>query len=287
MDFVDLHTHTQASDGSDTPSELVLRAALLELTAVAITDHDTIAGLEEAEAQGRDSGVEVIRGCELSVPSPYGEVHVLGLWVPRHARELEDNLEVLRLHRQERNREIVRLLQQQGLSVTYDDVLEVAGGETVGRPHIATVLMDKGYVSSIRDAFAHFLGIKGKAFVPKKTLGMEEAVSMLSRLGATVCIAHPFLMNCPQSWLEEAIVALKPLGRSALEAYHSEHSTAVEGECISLARKYGLDLTGGSDYHGSAKPGIELGIGRGRLRVPAHLLDTLKESRKRKGLPLH
>lgn len=284
MDFVDLHTHTQASDGTDSPGELVRAAAAQGLRAVAVTDHDTLGGLAEAEEAGLGSGIEVVRGCELSTASPYGEVHVLGLWLPHDTSELDGVLENLRRHRESRNLVIVEKLRAQGLAVSYDEVLHEAGGETVGRPHIATVLVNKGYVPSVRDAFRTLLGQGGTAFAPRKILGLAEAVRLLSRLGATVCLAHPCLVRCPESWLEATVERLKKFGLTALEAYHSEHSEAEQRYCVDLAARLELDVSGGSDYHGAIKPDIALGTGRGGLRVPAFVLDKLKESRRQRGL---
>ena len=286
MEFVDLHTHSIASDGTDAPDVLVRKAAEAGLVAVAVTDHDTVAGLEEAQAQGRDAGVEVIRGCEVSAGSPHGEVHILGLWLPEDVGPLAAVLEDLRRQREKRNLLIVEKLTALGLVMDYDEVLAVAGGETVGRPHIGAVMVRKGYAASMRDVFELWLGSKGKAFVPRRTLELGQCVTMLSGLGATVCLAHPRLIRCPDAWLEETVRMLKPLGLTALEAYHSDHSQADTAFCVSLARTYGLELSGGSDYHGQAKPGIRLGVGRGGLRVPAQLLDALKAARKARGLPL-
>ena len=286
MDFVDLHTHTQASDGSDSPAALVRLAAAKGLRAVAITDHDTVAGLDEAEEEGRACGIEVVRGCEVSTASPYGEIHILGLWLPRQPTALENVLGDLRHHRQTRNQIIVDKLQGQGFDICYEDVLNVAGGECVGRPHIAAVLMDKGYVPSIRDAFHSLLGQGGAAYTPRKILGLTEAVQLLSGLGATVCMAHPRLIRCPDAWLEATVQGLMPYGLTALEAYHSEHTDADQRHCVDLATRLGLDLSGGSDYHGTTKPGIGLGHGRGGLRVPYFVLEKLKHTRQQRGLPL-
>ena len=286
MDFIDLHTHTLASDGTDSPAELVRRAAVLGLRAVAVTDHDTVGGLDEAVEAGRQYHIEVVRGCELSTASPYGEIHVLGLWLPPKAQALESVLEDLRKHRQSRNLVIVEKLRAHGFDVKYDDVLEVAGGDTVGRPHIATVLVNKGYVGSVREAFHSLLGQGGLAYAPREILGLAEAVRLLAGLGATVCMAHPRLIRCPQPWLESTVERLKPFGLSAIEAYHSEHSDADQRYCVDLAARFGLELCGGSDYHGSVKPGIALGMGRGGLRVPLFVLDRLKEARQKQGLPV-
>lgn len=286
MDFVDLHTHTQASDGTDDPAELVRKALTLGLRAVAVTDHDTLAGLDAAQEAGWAYGITVIRGCEVSATSPYGEVHILGLWLPHDAGPLAAVLESQRQQRERRNHSIVEKLNAHGMPLTYDDVLAAAAGETVGRPHIAAALMKRGYTSSVREGFKKWLGSGGKAFVPRKTLALEEAVRLLAGLGATVSIAHPRLIHCPHPWLEATIAALKPCGLTALEAYHSEHSEAAQRHCVDIAARHGLELTGGSDYHGQTKPDIALGTGRGALRVPVFVLEKLEAARRQRGLPV-
>lgn len=274
--FVDLHTHTTASDGTDSPWELIRKAAGLKLAAVAVTDHDTLSGLAEAEAAGRELGVEVIRGCELSVSSEYGEVHLLGLWLPEDASVLESVLEELRGRRETRNRLMVEKLNALGMPLTYDDVLEQAQGESVGRPHIAGALLSKGYVGTFRQAFDLFLGSRAAAYVPRLLLEPEEGVSLLAKLGAVVSFAHPMLIHCPPAWFDVIIPRLKEAGLSAIEAYHSEHAARDERFCVDLASRYGLGLSGGSDYHGGIKEGVHLGRGKGGLRVTVGFLDALK-----------
>lgn len=274
--FIDLHTHTSASDGSDSPTELIRKAAALRLAAVAITDHDTLAGLEEAEAAGKKYSLEVIRGCELSVESVYGEVHLLGLWIPHQCEALQQTLETLRNHRTTRNQRIVEKLQEQGVTISYEEVLSEACGESVGRPHIAAVLFRKGVVESISEAFTRFLGEKAPAYVPRKLLKPDEGVRLLAGTGAVVSLAHPMLIRCPSSWFDELIPFLRASGLQAIEAYHSEHSARDERFCVALADRYGLALTGGSDYHGTAKPRVTLGRGKGGLRVTMAFLEALK-----------
>ena len=159
--FVDLHTHTTASDGTDAPRDLIRRAASLKLAAVAVTDHDTVSGLDEAEAAGREYGVEIIRGCELGVQGQYGEIHLLGLWLPRHSAPLDAELARLRGHREERNLKILDRLRSIGINIGYQEVLDEAGGESVGRPHIARVLQKRGIVSNFAQAFELYLGYYG------------------------------------------------------------------------------------------------------------------------------
>lgn len=282
--FVDLHTHTTASDGTDSPRELVRKAATAGLAAVAITDHDTLSGLAEAEAAGEAFGIDVIRGCELSVQSDYGEVHLLGLWLPKDASQLEQVLAGLRERRETRNRLIVAKLNTLGLFLTYDEVLEEAHGESVGRPHIAAVLLAKGYVGTFRQAFDLFLGARGAAYVPRITLDPEEGVRVLANLGGVVSFAHPMLIRCPPAWFDTIIPRLKEAGLSAIEAYHSEHAAKDERFCVDLAARYGLGLSGGSDYHGTTKAGVQLGRGKGGLRVTVALLDALKARRPSRAL---
>lgn len=284
--FVDLHTHTTASDGTDTPAELVGRAARLGLAAVAVTDHDTLSGLDEAERAGREQGLEVIRGCELGVVTPYGEMHLLGLWLPARADPLEERLADLRARRADRNRQIVARLNRLGLALTYGDVLRHADGESVGRPHIAAALLEHGYVTSRQEAFARFLGAGGAAYVPRALPTPEEGVTLMAGLGATVCVAHPMLLRCPASWWDEILPRLKACGLDGLEAYHSEHSDEDERFCVELARRYDLGLSGGSDYHGLVKPRVRLGRGHGDLRVTLNILEGLKRRRLAAGLPL-
>ncbi len=286
MQYIDLHTHTCASDGSDTPSELVKKAAKLGLCAIAVTDHDTLSGLDEATEQGKISNIEVIRGCELSVDSECGEIHILGLWVAKHAPELQQAFEMLQAYRSKRNKIIVDRLKTMGLDIDYEYVLSIAGGDAVGRPHIAAALMKKGYVASVRDAFATYLGSHGKAYEPKKTLNVHEAMRLLNASGASICLAHPGLINCTEAWLSDLVHKLKDLGLSSIEVYHSSHTDAVQSMCLKLAKKYDLDISGGSDYHGSAKPQIHLGVGKGNLRIGIDILNTLKQSRINKGLAI-
>ncbi len=283
MTYIDLHTHTSFSDGTDSPAHLVSKAADIGLSAVAITDHDTVAGLSEAEEQGRLCGIEVVRGCELSVSadvstSPATEVHLLGLFLPQNEaiQEFEASLRRLREFRTVRNKAIVDKLRQAGCNITYDEVCALACGESIGRPHMARLLMQKGHVSSVREAFAKYLGQKGKSFVPKQVLSLAEGMALLKRTGAVVALAHPGLIPCSASWLDAFVGHLSTLGLHAIEAYHSEHSPAAVQLCVHLAHKYMLGITGGSDYHGKAKPQIHLGCGKGNLRIPDTLLHPLK-----------
>ena len=285
MRFIDLHTHSQASDGTDSPAQLVAGAAAAGLAAVALTDHDTLSGLDEAEAAAQRHGIEFLRGCELSTRTEYGEMHILGLWLPRQADALEQRLADIRHKRDNRNAHILEKLATLGISISMDELQHEARGESVGRPHIAALLVKKGAVPDMETAFREYLGSGGRAYLPKEVLEPEEAVRLMAGLGATVSLAHPCLKPLPPDWLEAFVLRLKACGLSAIEAYHSEHSDAAVRSCVDLARRLDLGLSGGSDYHGRNKPRIRLGHGYGGLRVSLDILEDLKARRRQQGLP--
>ncbi len=286
MKLVDLHTHTTASDGTDSPAQLMAKAAQAGLEAVAVTDHDTLSGLDEAADAGRAHGIELIRGCEISTATELGELHILGLWLPENPEPLQDKLAFLRRKRAERNEGIVRKLQDLGLDITMEEVLATATGESVGRPHIAEVLLRKGYARNSREVFKEYLGCHGKAYLPKEVLDPEESVRLLADLGATVSLAHPMLWKGPSGWLDTQVARLKDCGLNAIEAWHSEHSEADVRACLALAKRFDLGISGGSDYHGDNKPSICLGKGYGKLRVGMDVLESLRQRRMAAGLPV-
>ena len=294
--FIDLHTHSTASDGSFSPSRLVGEARSLGLAALALTDHDTLEGLDEAERAVQEKGTrspdfsfEFIRGCELSSRCGPAEAHILGLWIGREERDVSDLKEKLaevRAQRFRRNVAMAEKLRGLGFAVRLEDVEALAGGEVVARPHFAALLLRMGVVKSVREAFEKFLGYRGAAYVPRELMKPEEAVELLAGSGATVVLAHPMLMRCPVHELDELIARLKPHGLNALEAYHSEHGAADERVCVELAARHGLLLSGGSDFHGESKPLVRLGKGHGALRVSEAVLESLKRARMEQGLPV-
>ena len=175
MKFIDLHTHSSASDGTDSPAQLVAKAHAAGLAAVAITDHDTLSGLDEGQQAGRELGIEVVRGCEISTGTELGELHILGLWLPQNPQRLLERLRWLRERRAERNVGIVKILQNLGYDICMDEVLAAAKGESVGRPHIAEVLLRKGFAKDVRQVFKEFLGSRGKAYLPRPCLSLRKA----------------------------------------------------------------------------------------------------------------
>lgn len=280
---VDLHTHSTASDGTQSPRELVQAAARIGLSALALTDHDTVNGLAEAEATSRSVGLELIRGCELAtrVSETGPEMHLLGLWLPAPPRHLLAVLADLRTWRHERNHIILEKLAALGKPVSYDEVLAIAGDAPVARPHIAAAMLYKGYVASRPRAFADYLSDGGPAYAPKKTLSPEQALAVLKADQATTILAHPYLLGLSLSALEDLLKKLIPLGLDGLEAYHSEQPPDITGQYVSLAERLGLAISGGSDFHGAVKPTVKLGEVKGGRHIPNQVLQDLKAWRAR------
>lgn len=283
MRTVDLHTHSDASDGQLPPAEVVELAAKAGLAAVALTDHDTLIGLDAAARAGAEHGIEVIPGCELSVVDGSRELHILGLWVRPGPGELETVLASLRESRDDRNRLIVEKLTAIGIPIDYEEVQDLAQG-SVGRPHIARILVERGVVRDYEAAFRQYLGRHGRAFAPKRELSLPTAVDVLKAQGATVALAHPYLLGENGRAMEDLVRRYAGLGVDAIEAYYTEHSPTRTREYIELARRLDLGVCGGSDFHGIIKPGIRIGVGKGKLAVPEAVLDDLKARRRAQGL---
>lgn len=272
--IIDLHVHTTASDGSLTPSELIRHACSKGLVAIAITDHDTINGLQEAVEEGKDTGIEVIRGVEIGVEfTP--EMHLLGYFKNEPGTKLQTVLNELREKRYERNPKIIRKLNEMGMDITYENVLEEAQGSVVGRPHIASVMVRKGYVGGIADAFSQYLAFGKPAFVKKDKLQPEEGIRVIIEAGGVPVLAHPTYLNLDIEKLDLLVSELVKAGLRGIEAYYPDHDKEETQKFIELAEKHNLLLTGGSDFHGSLKPEIEIGIGSGNLNVPFELLGKL------------
>lgn len=285
MSGIDLHTHSSASDGTLSPTELIRSAKAAGLEALALTDHDTTGGLVEARDQAALSEIEFIPGCELSVVSPSGNMHILGYWVPPGPSNLSRGLEHLRQRRHDRNHLIMAKLNALGMEIGYDDVLAVSGGDAVGRPHIAQVMQAKGYVDSVSDAFRLYLGSEGKAYAPKEKLEPRQAIELLKSVDATVVLAHPFLLGLQGPDLRGVIRRLKEYGLDGLEVHYTLHRPDQTANYLRIAEDLGLLVTGGSDFHGAVKPDVHLGTGFGELFVPYALLAAMKQYRRERNLP--
>lgn len=253
----DLHIHTTASDGTDSPEAVVALAAGKGFSIIAITDHDTMCGVPEAVAAGEKYGVRVIGGVEISAGGQ-AEVHVLGYGV-RDVERLEQTLTLMRDKRAERMAGMVEKLRALGVDVTLDEVTALSGG-SVGRSHLARVLIDKGVVRDVREAFAKYLSPGKPAYVEREKLGVQQAVRLIADCGGLPVIAHPGQNRGESYWGRERFHALKAYGLRGIEVYHMAHGAAQAAAFERIARAENLLVTGGSDYHGKVK---NVGIGDG------------------------
>lgn len=256
----DLHLHTTASDGAWSPSELVDAAKSAGLSTIAVTDHDTVEGIEEAQQRGMHHGIEVISGVELSVEYAGFEVHLLGYFIDRTHPELCSALETYRRAREDRISRMVQRLQQLGCQITVQQVMEAAGSGSAGRPHVARVLVDQGYAESIPDAFDRWLANGRPGYVPRARLSLDEAVRLIHTAGGLAVCAHPGLLK------DDAILPeMVELGLDGIEVVHSEHDSDRQERYNRFALEYGLLRTGGSDSHG---PGVKKGLYIGEYTIP-------------------
>jgi len=279
---VDLHVHTTASDGATSPSGCVDEAKRNGLAAIAITDHDTTAGNAEAVARGRDEGVEVVPGVEVSVEHKSLTIHLLGYYPDSDAPEVQAVLTGLRGHRDERNPRILAKLAELGCPLDYGELLAEARGGVVGRPHIAALMIRRRYVRDLNEAFDRYLAKGAPAYVERCKPTPEAAIQALLAARAVPVLAHPGAMGAGSEEEIDALVAqLVAGGLRGIEAYYHASSPVQVASCLGLARRYGLLVTGGSDYHGARKPDIRMGRGPSGMHVPYRLLVELKKARER------
>lgn len=279
VDTVDLHVHTSCSDGTLTPSAVVDLALAKGLRAVAITDHDTIDGNAEAEAAGRRRGVEVLAGVELSTQWQGITFHLLGYGVRGDTARVRDAFAFLEECRRQRNPRMVERMQALGVPITMEEVAAEAAGSVVGRPHFARVLLRKRVVATFQEAFDRFLGRGAAAYVDKTRLEPAEAFRVIRDAGGVGVLAHPGLIEREFPGQLGALVdQLVPLGLAGLEAHYSGHSAEQTAAYLELARRLGLLVTGGSDFHQPGDASVpQLGSGFGSLRVPYACLAALKD----------
>ena len=269
--YVDLHLHTTISDGALTPEEVVEYAHKEELAAIGITDHDVTDGIEIAQSRASKYGLEIVPGIELS--SDYGrkEVHILGYYMDCEDEEFQKKLALFRKARYERAKEMVKRLKDLGMKIDFKRVERVAGKGSIGKPHIAQVLVEKGYVSSIPGAAWKYLGSGGPVSVPKYKLRPSEAIDIILKAGGIPVLAHP-----AGTKVDELIPQLVKNGLMGLEAYDAINPPFVARYYISLAKKYGLLVTGGSDCHGKVKGETRIG----RVKAPYEIVERLKEAKR-------
>jgi predicted metal-dependent phosphoesterase TrpH len=245
--------------------------------AVAITDHDTVSGLSRGRAAAARAGVEFISGIEISAEYGPGTMHILGYQIDDESEGLRSRLVELKQARDDRNPEIARRLEALGFDINYEEVAGLAGNEMVGRPHFARLLVERGYARSIQDAFDRFLAKGGAAYVEKKRLSPEAAIALIHEAGGAAVLAHPYQLKLPEiEDVDRLIGTLAGMGLDGIEAVYSRHSQDERRLYSQMAARRGLLVTGGSDYHGTYKPDIEMVKGLGDLAVPYELLGELK-----------
>lgn len=276
--YIDLHTHSNKSDGSMTPVELVHHAKEAGLSAISLTDHDCIDGVKEAVKEGERIGLEVVPGIEFSAKSQT-ETHILGYYIDIKNKDILNALEEIKRVRVERTYETSRLLKEIGFDVSVEEVLKIAPGNIVGRAHFARIMMEKGYVSSVKEGFDLYLANGKPAYSDRQHLTASEAVKLITGAGGLAFAAHLHLMRKPDDELFLFIKELKENGLSGVEGYYTEYTPKMQEKYQNLAKSLGLLISGGTDFHAKMKPHISIGKGQGNLKIPYAVLENIKKKR--------
>jgi 3',5'-nucleoside bisphosphate phosphatase len=276
--MIDLHTHSSFSDGTLTPTALVNLAETIGLKAVALTDHDTVAGVPEGIRAAEHLRVHFVPGVELSAQIDRGALHILGLFVDHTHPDLTSVLDDTIRFRNQRNDQVIQRLGALGISISLEEVEKEAKMGTLGRPHFAAVLTRKGYTHSIRDAFLRYLSKNGAAYIPKVRIPPERAIEVIQKAGGVPVLAHPDQTHLGGQELATLIENLKEMGLKAIETRYSGYTRTQSRKYSRLAARFCLRESGGSDFHGAVKPGLALGVGPGDLNVPDDFLELLREA---------
>ncbi len=279
MRYVDLHVHSNASDGTLTPSEVVHLALQKNLAAIALSDHDTVKGVPEAISAAEGTTLEVVPATELSCYYRNVEIHVLGLFVDYRDADFQSKLEELEQERMQRNLDMIALFQRDNISITLEELQAGNPRSVITRAHFARVLVEKGYCKDKNAAFDRYVGVGCPYYLPKPQITPELSLPLITKAGGIPILAHPMLYKLGYRQVEELVQYLIPLGLKGIEAYHSSNNISQSDKLRSLALKYHLVVSGGSDFHGANKPDTELGTGRGGLRITESILDAIKQLR--------
>ena len=277
---VDFHTHSTCSDGTLTPTELVDHAKECGLSAFALTDHDSVDGIKEAQRRAKEIGLEFIPGIEFSAAEST-ETHIIGLFIDPENEILLKTIDKLRGSRKRRMEEICGKLRAQGFDITYDGALALAGSNFVGRAHIAKLMVEKGYCETVTECFDKYIGLGKPAYAKKNELSAIEAVKAIRAAGGLAFLAHLNQTKFDIEKLEQLLIQLKEAGLNGVEGYYSEYTSDHISAYRALAEKLSLSLSGGSDFHGSMKPHISMGTGKGDLIIPYYVLENMKGILKR------
>ncbi len=273
--MIDLHSHTDQSDGTYSPAELVAAAREGGVDVLGVTDHDTFAGYDAALAPASAAGVELICGIEVSTKLHGQSVHLLGYFLrPNGLDAFREWVLDMQASRRDRNVRLVARLRELGFDITLEEA-EGRGKGMTGRPHFAQIMVEKGYVANLRQAFDEYLDESAKGYVQRQEPQFAESVSRIREAGGIASLAHPVRVNGD---VPRLLPELCDSGLNAIEAYHSDHGPREVGLYLDLAKKFGLLVTGGSDFHGAVKPGVRLGTGPGDLQVPREVLERMRSA---------
>lgn len=277
MKYIDLHTHSNYSDGTCTPAELIARAVEKGLVAVALTDHDTVAGIDDAinSAKEQAAPLKLIPGTELSAAYKEKDIHMVGLFVNHHNTALKKATEIIIKRRDDRNLEMAANLRKADIPITVEAMIVKNPNTVVTRAHFARFLVENKIVETAADAFKKYLNPDTPYYVPRKYIEPEEGIELIRNAGGVPILAHPLHYKLKESELEKLVKRLALAGLMGIEVLYSNHSVADEAYIKKLALKYNLLSSGGSDFHGSNKPAIDIGVGRGNLAVPYDYLVSL------------
>lgn len=279
--YIDLHTHSTQSDGTMTPEELISYGASKNLYAMALTDHDTIFGLETAIKTGKKENIYVIPGIELSSEYEGKDVHILGYFVDYKNEAFKKKIKGFQKSRNLRNEKMIAKLQSGGYDITLEELYEIYGKDSViTRMHLAKALWDKGYVKDIPTAFATILSSKGPYYVPRERISPQDAVDLITKNQGTAVLAHPLLYPFTDEIRKKLVRDLKEIGLSGIECLYSTFKPEEQEYLKKLASDFDLFYTGGSDFHGESKPHIDLGTGCNNLAIPREILNSFPQWEK-------
>lgn len=279
MKYVDLHVHSTASDGTFSPTELVKAAAKASLAAFALTDHDTVRGVDEAIQAASNLNLEVIPGVEISTRYKDKEIHIVGLFLDHHNEELLKGLGNEIEIRNRRNDMLIEKFNENGFPVTMNEMITLFPDSVITRAHFASYMVKKGYVKTTLDAFNRYLGEGMPLYIPRDKKSPEEAIKLITSAGGIAVLAHPLLYHLTMGELKELCILLKGYGLTGIESMYSTYKGFDEISVKNLAKEVGLLESGGSDFHGANKPHIKIGSGMGTLRINYEYMEKLRNSR--------
>lgn len=277
--YIDLHVHSNCSDGTMSPAEVVERAAQKGLAAIALTDHDTIKGVAEASLAAKTYNIELISGIEFSTNYQNKDIHILGLNVNLENDYFVSSLQQFLDSRDTRNQKMIDLLAAQGIDISWDSMKEAFPDSVWTRANFARYLFDRHYIKSMQDAFSRYIGEGCPCYVPREKVTPYQAIQLIHEGDGIAILAHPLLYHFQESELDALVHSLTRAGLDGIEAIYSKNRWLDESNMKRLARKYNLKISGGSDFHGDNKPDIDIGTGRGNLKIPYHVWEDLQHKK--------